>query len=71
MKRRRATRGERRAVVIYVAFVMALSCRPGHPWDGIMGGGVALVVLAKWLGIGRSGSLKQIKERPQEEDRTA
>jgi hypothetical protein len=53
VNRRQATRGERRAFLLYVALVIALSYRPGHPWAGVAGGGVAIVVLALVLMVAR------------------
>lgn len=32
-------------VGLYVAFVVALSYRPGHPWAGLIGGTVAIFIL--------------------------
>jgi hypothetical protein len=43
------TRRERRALLVYVGFVMALSYRPGHPLDGLAGGVVAVVLLARMI----------------------
>jgi hypothetical protein len=49
MNRRRATRGERKALILFIGLVIALSYRPGHPWDGLVGGVIAIVVLGRTL----------------------
>jgi hypothetical protein len=63
-------RSARRAAVIYVGLVIALSYRPGHPWAGLAGGAVAIVVLAMFLVIGRVlTQLADAKERADAERR--
>jgi hypothetical protein len=54
MNRRRATRGERRALLVFVGLCVALSYRPGHVWSGLAGGVVALVLIALFAMIGRT-----------------
>jgi hypothetical protein len=59
-------RAARRAVVLFIGFVIALSYRPGHPWAGIVGGVVAIIVLTMFLEIGRTlAKLAEMKrDRP-------
>jgi hypothetical protein len=63
-------RGRKLTVVgVYVAFVIALSYRPGHPWSGLIGGAEAIgvVVLLAYICVILAQyrrAAKQLKENP-------
>lgn len=65
--RRRATRGDRRAVVVFVGLVIALSYRPGHPWSGLIGGVVVVVLIALFAMLGRV--LAQLRDAKRRDSR--